>query len=155
MLHWAHWLTKHHCKSQGKQRHSTGSGILLNPWKFATDQNNYCYARTPKNHDVTKSLQRVNAFNGNRFVQLGCLGLKLWFYLFGLLNYLLGISLKLQTFLYFCWICGTHSRCKYSTRFLSLCIRETWRRHHFSFHQLLPHNCKHSFTSCPQLWSPA
>lgn len=28
-------------------------------------------------------------------------------------------------------------------------------QHHFSFHQLLPHNCKHSFTSFPQPWSPA
>lgn len=151
MLQWAHWLTKHHCKSQGKQRHSTGSGILLNLENLPLTKT----TTVTWGHDVTKSLQRVNAFNGNRFVQLGCLGLKLWFYLFGLLIYLLGISLKLQTFLYFCWICGAHSRCKFKTRFLSLCIRETWRRHHFSFHQLLPHNCKHSFTSCPQLWSPA
>lgn len=37
--------------------------------------------------------------------------------------------------------------------FNSLCMSE--KHYHFSFHQLLPYNCKRSFTSCPQLWSSA
>lgn len=55
--------------------------------------------RTPKNTDVNKRWRCVKTFNRNRFLGLVCLAF------LGLLIYLLRMSIKWQSFLYFPLIC--------------------------------------------------